>query len=233
MPQRRRIYLMRHGAVNYFTAEGQPIPDDVPLSMIGIEQARAAGTLFARQDCHFDRVVVSGLRRTLETARCVLAEMGATLPIEVEPGLVEIHAGRLRDIPAHMLEASFTAATRGDATADTRFMEGERIGDMQARMIPAIDRLRADREWQSLLLVLHGGINRGILSYLLTGEDRILAGFEQSPACINVIDVGTDKRDVVVRAVNLCATDLLQHNQRAMTMEQLFADYLRLRKNAA
>ena len=40
------------------------------------------------------------------------------------------------------------------------------------------------------LAVLHGGVNRAILSYALTGEPRFFGGFEQAPGCINVLDVG-------------------------------------------
>jgi hypothetical protein len=53
-----------------------------------------------------------------------------------------------------------------------------------------------------VLAVLHGGVNRAILSHALTGERMFLGGFEQAPACINVLDVavgaacGADTQDV-------------------------------------
>ena len=41
--ERRRILLMRHGAVEYFDANGRPHPpDDVPLTAQGVEQAGSA-----------------------------------------------------------------------------------------------------------------------------------------------------------------------------------------------
>jgi hypothetical protein len=44
MIERRRLLLMRHGAVEYFDAEGRPHPPDaVPLTPTGVEQARAMG----------------------------------------------------------------------------------------------------------------------------------------------------------------------------------------------
>ena len=43
-------------------------PDSVPLNARGVEQARAAGRLFRDHDVRFDRIVTSGLPRTLETA---------------------------------------------------------------------------------------------------------------------------------------------------------------------
>jgi hypothetical protein len=70
--------------------------------------------------------------------------------------------------------------------------------------------------------VLHGGVNRAILSHALTGERAFLGGFEQAPGCINVVDVGDDW---IVRAVNVTPADLLHRATRRTTMEELFAQY--------
>jgi len=67
---RRRIYLMRHAEVAYFDGDGRPVRTaDVTLTPAGREQARAAAAVF--EGVRFDRVVTSGLARTLETARLV------------------------------------------------------------------------------------------------------------------------------------------------------------------
>ena len=77
--------------------------------------------------------------------------------------------------------------------------------------------------------MLHGAVNRAILSYLATGHRHMLGAFEQSPACINVLDVGTAPVDVVLRVVNLSPLDWLQHDTRKTTMETLFDQYTRYR----
>ena len=72
---RRRVFLMRHGSVTYFDSAGKPVlPELVPLNEQGREQAAAAGRTYAAAGIRFDRVIVSGLPRTVETARRVLAE---------------------------------------------------------------------------------------------------------------------------------------------------------------
>jgi probable phosphoglycerate mutase len=77
-----------------------------------------------------------------------------------------------------------------------------------------------------MLLVLHGAVNRAILSRALTGERVFLGGFEQSPGCINVLDVGPDDR-WVVRGVNHVPYDPLHVDApRLTTMEQLWQEYL-------
>jgi hypothetical protein len=74
---RRRIYLLRHAEVAYFDEHGQPVaPDEVPLTPTGRRQAERAGTALA--GVRLDRVLTSGLPRTVETARLVLA--AATAP---------------------------------------------------------------------------------------------------------------------------------------------------------
>ncbi|MFN8696099.1 MAG: histidine phosphatase family protein [Burkholderiales bacterium] len=227
---RRRIYLMRHGAVSYFNADGTPVvPETVPLNATGRMQADAAGALFAAHGVAFDRVITSSLNRTLETAQRVLAQLDqrdspVPTPIQI-PALDEIRGGRLRDIPPAQLEQSFIAVLQGTTSLDTRFLGGESVAEMLARVTPEIDALRADPTWQTALLVLHGGVNRGVLSYLLSGTHLMLGGLEQTPACINVIDVGAEPRDVIVRATNLSPTDWLQHEVRTSTMEVLFVQY--------
>lgn len=217
---------MRHGSVTYFTPDGTPIsPGQVPLNAAGIEQAEAAGRLFAQHQVCFDRVVVSGLPRTVQTAECVIEILGHQHVFEYRPRLEEIRSGKLSLISVEDLQASFTKVMDGTATLDTCFLGGETLGTMLDRVLPEIDQLRADTSWRTLLMVLHGGVNRGILSYLLSGEKRLLGGFEQSPACINVIDVGDEKRDVILRTTNLSPTDWLQRDTRSTTMEMLFGQY--------
>jgi probable phosphoglycerate mutase len=76
------------------------------------------------------------------------------------------------------------------------------------------------------LLVLHGGVNRAILSYALTGERMFLGGFEQAPGCINVLDVDADAH-FIVRAVNHTPYDPAHVDAaRDTTMERLWREYL-------
>jgi broad specificity phosphatase PhoE len=64
---------MRHAAVAY-VVDGQPVRvDDVSLTDEGRTQAQAAAT--ALDGFVFDRVVTSGLPRTVETARIVVPDV--------------------------------------------------------------------------------------------------------------------------------------------------------------
>jgi broad specificity phosphatase PhoE len=213
---RRRIYLMRHAQVAYFE-DGEPLrPDLVPLTAEGRRQAEAAGAFL--DGIRFDRVITSGLPRTLETARIV----ASTAEPESWPELREIEAGRLADIPEDELETAFISAWRDVVPEEARFLGGETIASLLDRVLPAFERLLADDEWDVVLAVLHGGVNRAILSYALTGRRALLGNLEQSPGCINVLDVGDDW---VVRAVNVSPTDPTHLGGRLRTMEELWAEF--------
>ena len=225
--KRRRIYLMRHGSVDYFHADGTPLPPlTVPLNASGRQQADAAGALYAECGVRFDHVIVSGLPRTVETAERVLAAAGQELTHEQEPALEEIRGGRLSDIAPEEIEAAFLGAFQGGAGLEQRrFLGGESIGEFLDRTLPAFERIVARTDWTSLLMVLHGGVNRALLSRAMTGQRAFFGGLEQLPACINILDVGDDH--MVVRAVNLAPTQWLHQRESLTTMEKLLAQYRR------
>lgn len=208
---------MRHGAVAYFDEAGRPLPPDtVPLTEEGRAQAEAARALLA--GITFDRVIGSGLPRTMETAAIVAPGHA----VEAWPDLQEIRGDRLSSIPAAELERAFVHAFRGVVPNDKRFLGGETIGELFDRVLPALERLLADDRWDTALLVLHGAVNRAVLSYALTGERMFLGHFEQAPACVNVLDVG---EEWIVRAVNLAATDPAHRATRRTTMEGYWEQY--------
>jgi probable phosphoglycerate mutase len=231
MIERRRLLLMRHGAVEYFDAEGRPHPPDaVPLTPSGIEQARAMGAALAAAGVSIDRAVTSGLTRTRQTAQHVLAAAGMSPPIEHWSDLEEIRAGHLPSIPDAELRAAFIGAFEGPVPRESRFLHGETIGALLDRTLPALQRLLAAEDWDTALMVLHGGVNRGLLSWFLTGEAVFLGGLAQDTGCLNIIDVGTGPATSVVRVMNFCPIDTLQTTTRLSTMEHLLEKYLKLRE---
>ena len=216
---RRRLYLMRHAEVSYFGTDGEPVdPVAVSLNEDGVAQARAAAQALAGVE--LDRVLTSGLPRTLETAAIVAPDSEA----EIWPNLSELRGGRLSEIPTDTLQHEFVHAFRGVIPNRTRFLRGESIGELFDRVLPALDRLVADDDWHTALAVLHGGVNRAILSYALTGERMFLGHFEQAPACVNVLDLG-ENGEWIVRAVNVAAYDPLHQSHRSTTMERYWEQY--------
>lgn len=225
--KRRRIYLMRHAEAEYIRADGSRAPDSriVGLTERGREEARAMGTLLA--GIAFDRAIVSGLRRTIETAELVLGGRGPT--IEAVGELEEIRGGdpvaRAKLSPPDYAYAMFQAAEPGQC-----FAAGEAFAKFTERVLPAYNRITADPSWSTLLMVCHGGVNRAILTDITCGGLKAFGAFEQDSCCVNVIDVdtcrdaGTVQRQIL-RGVNLTAGDPMKTSRRLLTMEGLAKAY--------
>lgn len=219
---RRRLYLMRHAEVEYFAADGPVDPTTVALTPEGREQAMRAREALA--GIAFDRLITSGLARTVETAEIVAPRREP----ERWPAFEELRPGRLADIDEDGLEAAFAGAFAGTITPDTEFLGGETIGGLMERVVPALETFVADPDWDTVLAVLHGGVNRAILSYALTGEMIFFGGFEQAPACVNVLDVDLEGR-WIVRVVNSAEHLGVTEHRRTTTMEEYYAELVATR----
>ena len=94
-------------------------------------------------------------------------------------------------------------------------------------MTPAFDAITADQNWQTLLLVLHGAVNRMIFNHVLGLGWQGRVSIEQDNCCINVIDVDSDATGNVsrflVRAVNLTGYDLNKSDVFLTSMEHTAA----------
>ena len=230
MIERRRLLLMRHGSVEYFDPDGRPYPpDDVPLTEHGVAQARAMGEALAASGIAIDRALTSGLRRTRETAQHMLESARLAPPLDHWEDFQEIRGGRLAAIRNDELHDAFIAAFEGPVPQDKRFLGGETIGQLLDRVVPALRGLLTDESWDTALLVAHGGVNRAVLSWFLTGEQVFLGGLAQDAGCLNVIDVGPSPASSIVRVMNFCPIDTLRMTTRLSTMEELLQQYLKLR----
>ena len=208
---------MRHAQVSYFDERGRPVrPEDVSLTPDGRQQARAAADALAGIEFH--RVITSGLARTVETAELVAPGHRH----EAWEDLRELEGGRLGDLPEDELEQAFVGFFKDVVPEDTRLLGAKTVGALLDRVIPAVERLLGEADWDVTLAVLHGGVNRAILSHALTRSRLYLGNFEQAPACVNVLDVG---QDWVVRAVNVTPYDLVHARGRTTTMEELWRQF--------
>lgn len=227
-PNRRRIYLLRHGEAAYVAADGTVTndPRSVPLTAIGRIQARKQAAILASVD--FDRAICSGLPRTRETARIVLADRDTPL-LEAAPEMEEIRGGG-RDQPVADVRTWLAHVANPWSGADqpqATFLGGERFVDFAARVTPAFDAIIADQTWQCLLLVLHGAVNRMIFNHVMGLGWQGRMSIEQDNCCINIIDVDTDEGGAasrfLIRAVNLTAYDLNKSGIHLTSMEQTAA----------
>lgn len=227
-PGRRRIYLVRHGDVDYFDAAGRPVrPDTVSLNAAGAGQAELLRHLLA--GVRLDRVIASGLPRTVETAEAIVRGRG--LAIETHAALQEIRPGRLPDLAGADLERHFLGAFSPSIDRSTRFLGGETFGEFLDRVLPSFRALLQESGWQTLLLVAHGGVNRAILLETLGSGLERFAAIEQDPGALNILDFDGDAGDGaegvagLVRLVNFTPGAPAKEGLWLTTMERLFQQY--------
>jgi len=208
--RRRRIYLFRHAETSYVDREGNAVPDSraVPLTTRGCEQALQMSAWLV--DVPFDRVVCSGLLRTRETAERLIG--GRAFNIEERPALEEIRPGHaVLESDFDMLRDVAYAGTRA-SVADSSLLGGESYAAFRERVIGALEQLVRETDWDTLLLVCHGGTNAMILCWILEAGLETFGTIEQDPCCLNVIDLDIDPDSGLtvrkfLRAANLTAHD--------------------------
>lgn len=233
---RRRIYLMRHGHVDYFAPEVRErgTTDFVPLTALGREQALASGV--ALSHIRFDRALSSGLPRTKQTAEIVLAENldSDHLALGADAGLVEIKGGK--NFPKVKTREEFAArmAFEFDQAGEpgARMMGGDAFAEVQERAVGSLKKLLAEPGWHTALVVAHEGTNRLLLSWMTGAGLRAVQAFEQDLACINVFDfdmvpredgsVGTEIQRRFIKSVNLTPYNYLKHGMNMTALETIF-----------
>jgi len=221
---RRRIYLLRHGDVSYFDADGQPVhPERVELEAAGHRQAEAAGDLLANVD--LDRIVTSGLPRTVQTAEHLCR--GRDLGLEARADLREIEPGPMADLEPesaafpHLVASSF----RDGISADAQFLGGERYGAHRERVLAVFRTLLGDPSWREMAIVAHGGTNRVILAHAVGADYAAFANLEQDPGCVNIIDVDADG-SCLVRLMNSTPWCAAKEELRMTSMERIVAGWI-------
>ena len=228
---RRRIYLLRHGAVEYLNPDGTRVTDahGVGLNAAGRVQAALIAELLT--DVEFDRAIHSGMPRARETAEIVLGD-GRAQALEAAPEFREIHVGHIDQVPSDRIETEFTYGFEAAATPDASLARGEPFGEFFERVVAGFENLLRQPGWSRLLLVAHGGTNRAILSWMARGGLDSLASFEQDEGCVNVLDVDLENGKVLrryVRVMNLTPYNLAKEGLYMTTLERIVADRNRRR----
>ncbi len=164
------LYFTRHGQTTWNVADKICGTTDVPLTELGISQAKELGELIRKQALPIDRILYSPLIRAAETARYI-SEMSG-IPAAVEPRLKEQNFGKW--------EGTSPRNSAGFTKDKERFIcsyeGGESMLRMSQRIYNLLDELREDKA-HTYLLVAHNGISRFIQSYFYDMENAEFAAF--------------------------------------------------------
>ncbi|MCF5708918.1 histidine phosphatase family protein [Pseudomonas syringae] len=153
-----RLDLLRHGE----TEQGGGLRGSIDdaLTEPGWQQMRSA----VAEAGPWDRIVSSPLQRCARFCE-ELAER-LSLPLELEPGVQELHFGDWEGhSPAQLMETDADGLGRfwNDPYTFTP-PNGEAVIDFSARVLAAVQRLHQAYEGERVLLVSHGGVMRLLLA---------------------------------------------------------------------
>ncbi|HEY2886438.1 MAG TPA: histidine phosphatase family protein [Rhizomicrobium sp.] len=224
---RRRLYLMRHGHVDYFAPKVRATGDihSVSLTERGRSEAEAAGR--ALSHITFDRAVCSGLPRTCETAEIVLSFVKDAPRLETDADLIELRGGTLPPVKSReeLIAAMNAYFGRAHEPGATNHEGGEVFAAAQERAVRGIEHLLETNDWHTALVVAHEGINRVLLSWACGAGLMAMSSFEQDTACINIIDFdlgGTGGvRRALIKAINITPHNYLKHGMNLTSLETI------------
>lgn len=197
MTEKTRIHLIRHGEVE--NANRYNGHRDAALTPRGVEQYHQ---LKPRLDA--DRIsacYTSDLTRTVRGGEILGPYLGVE-PVKL-PELRELNCGEWQGLSLSEIQATrpHEWAARLADLVSFRAPGGESVGDLAARVLPAISSIVERHRGEEVLVVAHGGVNRIILMDAIGAPASSMFAIEQSFCCMNIIDYYADG-NCVVKLVN-------------------------------
>ena len=144
--------LLRHGQTPMSVQKRYAGRTDVPLTDVGLQQAAAAAKRLA--SAGLAAIVTSPLLRTAQTAQTVAAVAG--VPVVTDDGFRETDFGAWEGLTFAEVRERWPAELAA-WLADPQLAPpgGESFIDVNARVTTALDRVRAGRPGQTVLVVSH------------------------------------------------------------------------------
>lgn len=195
MTPHTRIYLVRHGQVEGFDQPRYNGQADVALTDIGIEQYHVLQKRLA--DARITSCYTSDLSRCTIGARIICAPLGVEPVARRE--LRELNIGIWEGLSWEEIKGRWPDEWRARLAdlVNYRVPEGERLLDVEARVMPVIHDIVERHRGENILVVGHGGVNRIILLNAIGAPLVNMFNIEQNFGCLNSIDYYHDGRATV------------------------------------
>jgi len=182
-----RLCMVRHGETAW-NAEGRVQGQlDVPLSAVGLAQARAVAAALAGES--FGAIYASDLARVRQTAEPAAARLG--LGVRLERALRERHYGMFERLTYVEAKERYPAeyARFRDKDLDFDFVSGESLKAFAERALACVAALVERHAGESILVFTHGGVLEIVYRHA-TGRGLSSArDFEIPNAALNRIEV--------------------------------------------
>jgi probable phosphoglycerate mutase len=182
----RKLYLLRHGAIQGFDRKTYIGRLDVPLSAEGIHQAEKWHRFFRNRLP--EKIFSSDLKRCLHTAKIIAGPFSDRICIE--EAFREISLGQCEGVSMEDIRKCFPRQweLRGRSFKSFRPPEGESFSDFSKRVLPAFYHI-CENTAGDTIIVAHAGVNRVILADLMRIDLNDVLSIPQDYGAGNVIEI--------------------------------------------
>jgi broad specificity phosphatase PhoE len=161
------LLLIRHGQTTWNAERRLQGQQDAPLSPQGLSQAEAVAKRLA--SVSLDAIVTSDLMRACHTAETI--NRFHCLPLFGRSDLREVNLGQwegrtVTELEKDASEADLLAKWRTDSVAN-RPPGGERLEELQTRVINALEQIVQQHPRDRVAVVSHGGVIKAAVSWVL------------------------------------------------------------------
>ena len=229
MVDRVRLYLVRHGHVQYFDEQSRPInPKYAPLSAEGRAQIQLLSEQLAAE-IQFDQAYSSTMPRSIETANLLLQSQQQKNLISLDD-LREIKAGRLKEITTQDAKTHISYAYQQQTFGLKQFLNGETWIDFQNRIIPCIQNIVQQHLGQDILISSHDAVNRLLIAWAYDQLQHDLNVQEQHYGALNIIDIFIENELIIEKRVllqNYTPYNLFKRHLTTNAVEDVYQMYLK------
>ena len=192
--KRKRFYLFRHGEVDY-TPQGKVVknPDLVDLTEVGKKQAKSIDE--TTKEFSIERIICSGLPRTLQTAEHIASRREIT--IECFPLLKEYEwdPDLLKDTKIERFGYLFE-----DSLAKEMIGGTEDADEFYRRITCQLETI-VKEDWSEMAAFLHGAVNAAIMCWVNDVDISFASKYDQDHAALNIIDIDVNEKGKIVRKI--------------------------------
>lgn len=198
---RKIIYLIRHGETD-FNRRGIVQGSGVDSDLNDMGRAQAQAFFLAYQHVPFNKIYISTLRRTYQTAEPFI-ELG--IPYEKLSGLNEISWGVMEGKAPGNLDNEYyrsliDAWSSGNVAQTTD--GGESPDQVAARQKVAMDRILSHPDEETVLIAMHGRAMRILLCWLTGRSLSEMDQFEHSNVCLYKLHYDYDANAFTIDLAN-------------------------------
>ncbi|MEG1031389.1 MAG: histidine phosphatase family protein [Acinetobacter sp.] len=223
-----RIYLVRHGHVNYFDQDHQPInPKYALLSDIGIQQIQALAEI--TKEIQFDAMYSSTMPRSIQSAELLNRQ---AIDIQSCDEIREIRSGRLREVEVQHALRMIKYAYCFQSQHFEKFIQGENWTDFETRILGWFESiLLTPHKMQNILISSHDAVNRVLINWIYDHVGQDIYGQEQDYGCLNILDIEIHKgqiRNKRIKLQNYTPYSPVKLNLLNSAMDEVYQAYMQL-----